>query len=641
MSAIFGLCYFDGRPVAPECLSAMRGVMSSWGPDGCTLWRQDNAGLGKALLSVTPASRYEVMPLHDLENKQVVVAAARLDNRDELCDTFGIPHPERPTTPDGRLVQLAFKRWGESCPKKFYGDWSFAVWDYGRQRLFLARDQLGNTGLFYYHKPPLFAFASSPKALLALPEVHRQLNEMQLARYLLLFSVEYGAETFWQNVHLLLPGSTAAVTSQFCETKLYWRPEDARAVRLGSDQEYLEGFLEKYRQAVRCRLESLRPIGVTLSSGLDSGSVTVLAAEALRKRGERLTAFTSVPLYPAKPQLPKQWIADEWPLAHTLAEQWSNIEHIPIRAEHVSPITGLERLFEIFHEPVYGACNMFWYFAMHDEASRRGVGVMLTGQLGNETVSWNGGRDYILFQFVRGQWNTGRRSLLAWKQQHGTSWLLTLKHHILRPLLGPLWARRHYLAKPISPPWANDAAIQPDFARRLELRKIWQERHHDWSKPLAPEREWLLRLGPAGAGAGPAYQAFGSAFNQEIRDPTAHVPLVEYCLGLPGEQYTCQGGDRMLLRRGLTGLMPPVVLWNTRYGHQAADLIYRLLAHANQVEALLKRLGSSSAARECLNLAALTQVWHSLQKYPPQKNVEIARGFFMMGLAAGIFLEKL
>ena len=35
MSAIFGLCYFDGRPIQPESPSPMQAIMSSWGPDGC------------------------------------------------------------------------------------------------------------------------------------------------------------------------------------------------------------------------------------------------------------------------------------------------------------------------------------------------------------------------------------------------------------------------------------------------------------------------------------------------------------------------------------------------------------------------------------------------------------------------------
>ena len=380
MSAIFGLGYFDGRPIPPESLGAMQAVMSDWGPDGVHCWQQENAGLGHALLVVTPNSRYETMPLHDLEKKQVLVAAARLDNRDELCDTFGIPHPERPTTPNGRLVQLAFKRWGENCPKKLYGDWSLAVWDYRRQRLFLARDQLGNTGLFYYHKPPFFAFASNPKALLALAEVPRQLNEWQLARFLLIFSYEYGSQTFWQGLRLLLPGTSATITAEGFKTQLYWHLGLAPAVRFGSEAEYLDGFLDHYRRAVRCRLESLRPIGTELSCGLDSGSVTTLAAEILRQRGERLTSFTAVPLYQADSLVPGK-IADEWPLAQATAAHCGNVQHVPVRSEAVSPLTGLERLLEIFHEPVHGANNMYWYLAIQDEARRSGLGVILSADL--------------------------------------------------------------------------------------------------------------------------------------------------------------------------------------------------------------------------------------------------------------------
>ena len=226
-------------------------------------------------------------------------ATARLDNRNELCDTFGIPHPERPTTPDGRLIQLAFKRWGESCPKKLYGDWSMVVWDYDRQRLFLARDQFGNTGLFYYHQPPLFAFASSLKALLALPEVPRRLSEWHLACYLTVFYQGYGSGTQWQGIEQLLPGFQATITSETFRRQAYWRLEDAPPVRLGSDEDYLAGFLDHYRRAVRCRLESVRPVGVTLSSGLDSGSVTALAAADLRTRGRCIDCSNLKLLYPA------------------------------------------------------------------------------------------------------------------------------------------------------------------------------------------------------------------------------------------------------------------------------------------------------------------------------------------------------
>ena len=71
------------------------------------------------------------------------------------------------------------------------------------------------------------------------------------------------------------------VTPQGTRVWRYWRLEDTPELRLTSREEYVEGFLEVYDRAVRDRLRSHRPVGVTLSGGLDSGSVTALAARAL------------------------------------------------------------------------------------------------------------------------------------------------------------------------------------------------------------------------------------------------------------------------------------------------------------------------------------------------------------------------
>jgi asparagine synthase (glutamine-hydrolysing) len=643
MSAIFGLCSFDGRPVPPESLEVMQEVMSSWGPDGCHHWRQDNAGLGQALLVVTPASRYEVMPRHEPESKQVLVAAARLDNRDELFDTLGIPQPDRSSTPDGRLVQLAFKRWGESCPPKLYGDWSFAVWDYRRQRLFLTRDQMGNTGLFYYHQPPFFAFASSPKALLALPEVDRRLNEGQLARYLTHFSKPYNPDTFWLGIHQLLPGFRAVITPARCRIDQYWRPEDACPIRLGSEQEYLDGFLEHYRRAVRCRLESLRPVGVTLSSGLDSGSVAALAAEALRNREEKLTAFTSVPLYDTQ-ALNLKGLSNEWDLAHAHTRYAPNLVHVPIRSESISPLAALESFLDLDPEPPEAPGNLFWFLDLFQEARRRGLGVLLTGQNGNGSVSWYGGRDYIFHQCLRGNGRTVRHCLTSWRKKRRCSWWPLVKQHILRPLLGPLWSQRHRLVvHPFSPPWMEYSAIHPDFARRLRLREAMRDSRHDASyrQPKAPHQERLNLLWLVGMQAGPFYHTQGSAFGFEIRDPTADVRLLDFCLGLPEEQFIGPEGDRLLVRRNLAGLMPSEILWNTLHGYQGIDLPWRLLACRNEVEAALHRLDISPGANEFIHLDKLHQAWKIIQADQTLGSASLEVILFMRGLTAGIFCDRL
>ena len=182
MSAIFGLVYLDGRPAPAASLDTMRSRLAHWGPDGGGTWQGESCALGQALLRSTPESVQETMPLWTDDRQTVLVAAARLDNREELCDTFGIPLPDRPTTPDGRLVQQAFQRWGEDSPKHLLGDWAFAAWRPKERRLFVARDHIGVTGLFYYFRPPFFAFASGIEALLALQEGPHRLDEFHFAR---------------------------------------------------------------------------------------------------------------------------------------------------------------------------------------------------------------------------------------------------------------------------------------------------------------------------------------------------------------------------------------------------------------------------------------------------------------------------
>ena len=90
MSGIFGFINLDGRPAAPEHFRAMANEMAKWGPDGVGSIFSGSAAFGHALLIVTHESRFEKMPYCDANEGILFTATARLDNRDELCDIFGI-----------------------------------------------------------------------------------------------------------------------------------------------------------------------------------------------------------------------------------------------------------------------------------------------------------------------------------------------------------------------------------------------------------------------------------------------------------------------------------------------------------------------------------------------------------------------
>lgn len=626
MSVIFGLVHLDGRPVAPDALERTDAALASWGPDGAGAWTDGAAALGHRLLAVTPEALHERMPLAG--DGLALVAAARLDNRDELLDELGVPGPERPTTPDGRLVLLAYHRWGEGSVRRLYGDWSFAAWDPQRRRLVLARDQLGNTGLFYCHRPGFVAFSSAASTL---PGVARQLNEGYLARYLAI-SGRAEDETIWNGVSRVQPGHLVTVDPRGLRVREHWSLEDVPPIRFGSDDAYAEAFLDRYRRAVRSRLRARGPVASTLSAGLDSGSVTALAAEALRERGERLLALTSVPLHRAE-HLVRGSLADEWPLAHAVAEHCGSVEHVPVRAEGVSPIAGLDRSLAAELDPQHAAVNLFWLMALLEEARRRGARVLLTGQLGNGGISWSGGRARTLYLFGRGKWRAGMRALRSRSAQ--SSWPRAVQSELLAPLVGPLWRERGRLLRGRTP-FERHGALTPALARRLDDQD--QGPRVPW--PFSPEVERRLTLFRNGVLAGPTWHAFGSSFGLEVRDPTADARLLELCAGVPDEQHVLGGKPRALVRRAMAGLMPDAVRESQRRGKQAADVALRLRDHRDEVELALARLGASTRASEYLDVSALRASWRAIESALDPDVAAWDTGRLLRGLMAGRFLER-
>ena len=615
----------------------MAQAMGRWGPDGTSVLTDGSAVLGFAGLAVTPESLHERMPLRDESRGILFAAAARLDNRDELCDCFGIPLPERETVPDGRLVLEAWRAWGEACPTRLFGDWSLAVWDKKRRCLFLARDQLGQTGLYYYHSSSLLAFASDPEGLFALKGIERSIEERYLASYLTVFPLTAAEETCWRNVRQLLSGSCMVVSPDGSRTRRYWEMKP-RSVLDARPDDYVGGFLERYRAAVKARLRSRRPVGSTLSCGLDSGSVTALAARMLKEQGQGLTAFTSVPLYRAD-HLVSGARADEWPLARTVSQWYDNIEHHAVDASSISPLRGIERAVSITRQPQHAASNEYWLMAIQAAARERGIGVMLTGQLGNGGVSWSGGRDRILYLFLRGKWDEGMKAMARWKRRNGCSWIRAITGQVVKPLLRPYYKRsRQFLS---APRWGDYSAIHPDFASRIGLLEAMKAEGHDpaFSRTVEPFEERYLTLVRNGIMAGPLWHVMGTAFGMEVRDPTADIALLEYCLNVPEEQYTFDGGRRMLIRRAMEGVLPPEIQWNTVRGRQGADVSYRILHHREEMDAALDRLAANPLVTSYLDVVLMRSIFDELkEEVTPQRAVRAA-GTLLRGVMCGCFLE--
>ena len=638
MSALYGLVRFDGRPVEARELAAMRASLEAWGPDGGGQWREGCAGLGQLIANTTPEAHAEGGPA-EIEGGRIRIAAAgRLDNRDELCAALAIPPARRASTPDGRLMASAYERWGEKAPHRLHGDWALAAWHSADRRLTLARDKLGATALYYHRSGPTFAFASSLKALFALPHVPQTLDELQLAQHLVPWPAD-GSLTWYEDVRRLPPAHVLNVGEGHTRAREYWHPKDAPAVRRGSDEAYAEEFAELFTRAVRSRLRTTHAIASTLSAGLDSTAVTGFAARELHRNDDSLTAFTFTPAHPEVAAAMPDGLVDEWPLASKVAAIHPNVAHEPISAADLTPLTAIRRSHEQHDEPEWGVGNLHSIASLLDQCARRGVGVLLTGQLGNGGVSWAGEEGRAFRLLTSGAPREALRALASRSHGPGGSWPLALRRELASPAKQRIAAERLRRRGPLGHP-AVGQVIAPAFARRLDLAERIRASASDPSAPrMNPWEQRMAVLLPGITPVGAFAHQAGAAHRLELRDPTSDIRLLEFCLGAPPEQFVRGAWNRWLIRRGTQGVVPDEVRWNTKRGFQGADLAYRLRADEAAVTSELERIADSSLVRSYLDLDAIGAAWGEVRRDPAAPALlpgwQVARA-----LNVGIFLRR-
>ncbi len=614
MSGIFGLVRRDGAPVA-DALATMRAAMPRWGPDGFGEWCERDAALGQARLIATPESRFEDLPAWDGVAGFAFTAAGRLDNRAALVAELGLS-PPGPGVGDGGVMMAAYRRWGEDTPGRLLGDWSFAAWHPAQRQLFVARDQMGRTALYYHCDRETVAFCCSQRALLALGLTPIVLDELYLAQYLISWPGYHGHRTATSAARRLAPAHTLTVTPQSVRTSCYWRLEDQAVVSLPARSDYVTVLRQTFDDAVRSRLRATGPVGIMLSGGLDSSAVAATAAEQLRDCGERLTAFTAVPIGPARDD--SRVFGDELPLVRTIAHAAGNIDVVPVGASGVSPMDGIRWALEVYGAPIHAAANMFWVLELQRQARAAGVRVLLDGARGNGGISWGG--DPLSAPLV-GQLRTlGVRRWTA--------------RRVRRALPESAW--RQLSRRRVNPDWYRASAINPEFAQRLALG---QRRLEDPdTRPRTPRDQRLAVLKPGRTIVGSTSAELGGWFGIDSRDPTADARVLAFTMSVPDGIFRSpeDGSSKWLIREAMRGRVPEQVRLNRRKGLQAADLVNRLRACAEDVSTALEELRAGPAAA-FVDVDHMGNAWRAIQREDSIETHRLAVSVLTRGIMGGLF----
>ena len=89
----------------------------------------------------------------------------------------------------------------------------------------------------------------------------------------------------------------------------------------------------------------------------------------------------------------------------------------------------------------------------------------------------------------------------------------------------------------------------------------------------------------------------------QIRDPTGDKRVVDFCYGIPEEQYFNQNYDRSLIRRSMQGFLPDKVRLNQSVrGYQSADWIQRIQPSWGNITMNLEMMFQNESFRKFLDI---------------------------------------
>ena len=636
MTALGGYWSFGGAAdPAREC-ERMLAAQQVYGREPAAVARDGRIALGRRLYRLLPEDRFDRGSITDAGGSQILAADVRLDNRAELCGDLGIGAGTAETLSDSAILLRALVKWDAGAVDRLLGDFAFAWWDGARQRLLLARDAAGQRPLHYHAGDGFFAFASMPKGLHALAEVPRAPDRQAMLDFLALIP-ETGPESYFTGVHRLLPAHLAIVTRGGIETRRYWNPP-RHALRLPRAEDYEEALREQLDRAVACRLRGAgQEVAAHMSGGLDSCAVATTAARQMAAGGGRVIAYTAVPREGFRGTGLGGNIADEGPMAAQVAALHPNIEHVLMRSAGKTPFDDLERYFHLNERPMLNLCNGVWWNAILDDAKARRLSVLLTGQNGNMSISYDG--MHYLPQLLR-EGRLLRLSSLLLGLVRSKTRVGTLAAATLGPYLpGSLWKRVRKL-RGRGTGLTGYTAVHPDQADALARRAAQRALDPAYRprKDGHDARMWVFgRVDQGNYNKGTL-----GGWGIDMRDPTADRRLFEFCLSVPLEHYLTGGVPRSLARRAFADRLPPSVLGERRKGYQAADWYLGLKEGQAQAQEETERFAGIPEAEEVLDLPLLRRLGEGAGGITSNsvEDVERYRLSLLRGVSAGHFIRK-
>ena len=557
-------------------MRAMTAAMRHRGPDEEGFFAGDTRAPGLALgmrrLSIIDLAGGH-QPTWNETKDVAVIFNGELYNYRDLRERLSLCGHRFSTQSDTEILVHAWEEWGEDSLTELRGMFAFALLDL-RERyatapiLFLARDPLGIKPLYYTQTPEGLAFASEVRALLASDAVPRRLSQDALTAYLLFGSVSEPV-TLLEGVFSLPPGHRMLLhvpeRRRVPRARPWWDPAISPAARERTKPRDLPSAAKKLRplleDGVRTHLVADVPVGLFLSSGLDSCAIAALAAQAQGGIQSFTLSFPGTAF-------------DEAELAQLAANRFKT-KHTAVPLSGESVLARLDEALGALDQPTMDGINTYF---VSWAARQVGLKVALSGLGGDELFA-----GYPTFS------DTPRLSRLTRSAWYVPAFVRRMTSSLVASLCArpgspdsgrkaaAAWANPdsfphpYFFARTLFPPGSLERIVEPRFrpstigADGVTLEPTWLgwfERTADEARKMETVAgiSWLEMRTYMTSTLLRDTDSVSMARSLEVRVPLLDTPLVEFVGSLPDAARRRPGVQKALLVEALGDLLPKEIL---------------------------------------------------------------------------------
>lgn len=239
--------------------------------------------MGHRRLSILDVSYAGHQPMSDLSKNIWIAYNGEIYNFQELrTELEKLGHRFKSHT-DTEVIIYAYIEWGIECINRFNGMFAFALYDNFNKKFYLARDRYGIKPVYYHITgDKTFIYASEIKSILEYKEYSSAVDKEALIEYFTFQNI-FTNKTLHKNIHILEAGHYFEIDlhSQEIKKTQYWDFDFSEPETVKDEREYIEELDRLFTQAVKRQLIADVKVGSYLSGGMDSGSITAIAAQNL------------------------------------------------------------------------------------------------------------------------------------------------------------------------------------------------------------------------------------------------------------------------------------------------------------------------------------------------------------------------